>query len=92
MMIEKEEFVKRERNLGCLRRRVSAGFFRGLFQPSRCQWEGTVWNAWGAEVESRCRFCGAYRHHLFRDRTGEEIKWRAGMHPMMMKERGDGDE
>lgn len=46
------------------------------------RWEETLWNAWGIDVEQRCR-CGQYRHHLFVNRRGfsEEPDWQPGKHP-----------
>ena len=46
-------------------------------------WKETGWNAWGIDTENRCRRCGAYRHHFFRDRRGifDEPEWRVGRHP-----------
>lgn len=77
----REEMIKRERNLGCLRRRMGVPWWRRWLVPSRCEWEATGWNAWGVEVESRCSRCGNFRHHRFSDRKGEMIAWRAGRHP-----------
>ncbi len=77
----REEMIKRERNLGCLRRRMGVPWWRRWLVPSRCEWEATGWNAWGVEVESRCNRCGNFRHHRFLDRQGEMIAWRAGRHP-----------
>jgi hypothetical protein len=46
------------------------------------RWEETLWNAWGIDVEQRCR-CGQYRHHLFVNRRGfcEEPDWQPDKHP-----------
>lgn len=80
------EFVKRERNLGCLRRKQEAGWWRGLWMRSRCVWVCTMRNAFGIEVESQCKGCGTYRHHLLRDRHRDGVRWRAGRHPVMEPE------
>lgn len=54
--------------------------------PNFCvwhSWEDTGYNAYGVAVEQRCRWCGALRHHLFRDQrgVGEAPRWRVGAHP-----------
>lgn len=82
------EVVKRERNLGCLRRRLGARWWRRPFMRSRCVWVGTRRNLFGLEVESRCKGCGSYRHHLRVDRTRAGVRWRAGRHPRAVQEGG----